>query len=249
MAHTPRPFPAAQPHGELREALPGLFFVQGSLKMSKVLPVRVSRNMVVVPQGDRLVIVNSVRLDDAGLATLDRLGKVTDVIRLAGAHGMDDPFYADRYKAKVWAIKGQRYTAGFDPKATPYFEAQGELDASSALPIAGAKLIVIDARPPEGMLLLPDHGGVMISGDCLQNWAKPDEYCSWLAGPLMRVGGFIKPHNIGPAWFKHAKPPAAQMRALLGHTWTNVLPAHGAPVLGDAHSLYRPVFDRVVPAG
>ena len=77
------------------------------------IPIRFSRNMTVLRRGERLVLINSVRLDDAGLAALDKLGKVSDVVRLAANHGMDDPFYADRYKARVWAVKGQRYTAGF----------------------------------------------------------------------------------------------------------------------------------------
>lgn len=245
MAVTPRPFPAAQPHGELRELFPSIYFVRGSLKMSRVLPVRISRNMVVVRQGERLVLVNSVRLDEAGLAALDKLGKVTDVIKLAAAHGMDDPFYADRYGAKVWQVKGQRYTRGFDISAPPYFEPHGEIDANSELPIAGAKLIVVAAKPPEGMLLLKEHGGVMISGDCLQHWPKPDEHISLMARPFMRFGGFMKAHNIGPAWLKHAKPPKADLLGLLDHGFANVIPAHGEPVLGNAAALWKPTIDRV----
>ena len=48
---------------------------------------------VVLKQNDSLSVVNSLRMDDAGLAALDALGKVEHVIRLAGFHGMDDPFY------------------------------------------------------------------------------------------------------------------------------------------------------------
>src|SRR5262249_45497235 len=51
MTHTPRPHPAAQKHGELRELLPGLWFVTGTVKMPGPLPVRFSRNMTVVKQG------------------------------------------------------------------------------------------------------------------------------------------------------------------------------------------------------
>src|SRR5262252_7680239 len=117
MAVVPRPFPPALPHGEIREILPGIHFVTGTVQMPGPLPVRFSRNMTIVREGERLVLVNSVRLDDAGLAALDGLGKVTDVVRLAANHGQDDPFYADRYKAKVWVVKGQRYTPGFDTSA------------------------------------------------------------------------------------------------------------------------------------
>src|SRR5436190_19725277 len=170
MPLVPRPHPAALPHGELVEVLPDLFFVQGTMKMPGPLPVRFSRNMTVVRQGGNLVLVNTVRLTDAGLAALDKLGKVTDIVRIAGNHGADDPFYAERYGAKSWTVKGHRYTAGFNANApNVYFEASHSLDHAN-LPIEGAKLVVIDSKPPEGLLLLPQHGGTIISGDCLQNW-------------------------------------------------------------------------------
>jgi hypothetical protein len=240
-----RPHPPALEHGELREVLPGLHVVTGTVKLPGAMPIRFSRNMAVVRQGERLVLVNSVRLDDAGLAALDKLGKVTDVVRLAGNHGSDDPFYAEHYGAKVWVVKGQRYTAGFETSSpNTYFTPHHEMEASSALPIEGAKLFVIDAKPPEGMLVLAGHGGVVISGDCLQNWATADEYFSWLARPMMKMMGFIKPHNVGPAWLRGCKPPKAQLRAILDLEFANVVPAHGAPVIGDARERYRAALER-----
>ena len=246
MTATPRPHPPAQKHGELRELLPGLHFVTGTVAMPGPVPVRFSRNMTVVKQGERLVLVNSVRLDDAGLAALDKLGKVTDVVRLAANHGLDDPFYAERYGAKVWVVKGQRYTAGFNTSAPKtYFTPHHEMDATTELPIAGAKLVLIDSQPSEGLIVLPDHGGVVISGDCLQHWATHDEYFNWLGRTMMKAMGFIKPHNIGPGWLKQGKPPKPQLRAILDLTFANVLPAHGAPVLGDARESYRAAIERV----
>lgn len=246
MPHTPRPHPPALKHGSLREILPELFFVTGTIKMPGPLPVRFSRNMTVVRQGERLVLVNTVRLDEAGLGELDQLGKVTDVVRLAANHGSDDPFYAERYGAKTWVVKGQRYTAGFDTSSQKtYFTPDHELDAATELPIDGAKLFVIDSNPPEGMLLLPAHGGVLISGDCLQHWATPDEYFSGLARVMMRMMGFLKPHNVGPGWLRQGKPPRAQLRAILELEFTKVLPAHGAPVLDDARARYRAAIERV----
>jgi hypothetical protein len=246
MNHTTRPHPPAGKHGELREVLPGLHFVTGTVKMPGPLPVRFSRNMTVVRRGDRLVLVNTVRLDDDGLAALDKLGKVTDVVRLAANHGLDDPFYAERYGAKVWVVKGQRYTAGFNTSSPKtYFTPDHEMDATTALPIDGAKLFVFDSTPSEGLLVLGDHGGVVISGDCLQHWAAPDEYFSWLGRTMMKMMGFIKPHNIGPGWLKQCKPPKDQLRAILDLSFANVLPAHGAAVVGDAREHYRAAIERV----
>ena len=240
-----RPVPAALPHGELREVLPNLFFVTGTMGMAGPVPIRFSRNMVVIREGERLVIVNSVRLSDAGLAKLDALGRVTDVVRLAGFHGADDAFYKDRYGAKVWAIRGQRYTVGFGQKPEDvYFEPDEWADAKTELPISGAKLYVFSSRPPEALLLLSREGGVVVPGDCLQHWSATDAYFSWPAKIVMRLMGFIKPHNVGPGWLKQAKPPAGELRGILDLDFDHVLPAHGSPVLGGAKVAYRPAVER-----
>jgi hypothetical protein len=223
-----------------------MYFVTGTVGMPGPLPVRISRNMTIVKEGERLVLINSVRLNDPGLRALDALGKVTDVIRLAANHGMDDPFYKDRYGAKVWAVRGQRYTAGFDTSSPrTYFEPDAEMDAVTALPLAGARLYVIDSQPPEGLLLLERHDGTLIAGDCLQHWHETDSYFSWLGKLMMRTMGFIKPYNVGPGWLKFCKPPKEQLRGILALRFINVLPSHGAAVLGDAMSHYRPAIERV----
>ncbi len=241
----PRPFPPAFPHGELREVLPGIFFVTGTVAMPGPLPVRFSRNMVVIREGDRLILVNTVRLDEAGLARLDALGRVTDVVRIAGFHGMDDPFYADRYRARVWAVAGQRYTAGFDTKAPEtYFEPTDWMDADRPPPIAGARLHVMASTPPEAILVLDRDGGVLVAGDSLQNWATADEYFSLLGRWMMRMMGFIKPSNVGPGWLRQAKPPVAQLKAVLDLPFDTVLPAHGTPVIGGARAAWRPAIER-----
>ncbi len=239
-------FPSALPHGELREVFPHVFFVTGSIAMPGPMPVRFSRNMVVVRQGERLVIVNSVRLTEKGLDALDALGRVTDVIRLAGFHGADDAFYKDRYGAKVSVIAGQRYQRGFAGKSTDYFKPDAALGATDALPIEGAKLFVFESHPPEALLLLPSEGGILVSGDSLQNWASTDQYFSWLAKPMMKMMGFIKPHNVGPAWLKQAKPASTDWSRVLELQFEHLLPAHGAPVLGGAKAAYRPSIERAM---
>jgi hypothetical protein len=244
MAVVPRPFPKALPHGEIEEVLPGVFMVSGTAAKPAVLPVRFSRNMVIVrgPQG--VVLVNSVRLSATGLAALDALGKVTDVLRIAGNHGMDDPFYKDRYGAKVWGVRGQRYTAGFgSTSADVYFEPDVEMDEHTALPIAGARLYTIASTPPEALLLLEQNGGTCIAGDCLQHWHQPDRYFSWFGKLMMKRMGFIKPYNVGPAWLSRCKPPKQDLQGIVPLAFSNVLPAHGAPVLGDAVAKYRASLD------
>jgi hypothetical protein len=240
-------FPPALPHGELVEVLPSIWFVSGTVKMAPT-PMRFSRNMTILREPRGLVLVNSVRLSEAGLKALEALGPVTDVIRLAGFHGMDDPFYKDRYGARVWAVNGQRYTTGFDQtKKSEYFTCDMEMGSESALPIEGARLYRFNSSPPEGLLVVERAGGVVVSGDCLQNWRTTDRYFNLSGKLLMRMMGFIKPHNIGPGWLRQAKPPASEIRAILGLSFEHVLPSHGEPVLGGAKAAYQPAIDRVAP--
>jgi hypothetical protein len=240
-----RPHPPALPHGAIREVLPDIYFVTGTVRLATP-PLSFSRNMTIVREGERLVLVNCVRLDEAGLAALDALGKVTDVVRVAGNHGMDDPFYRERYEAKVWAVAGQRYTAGFDANAKDVFlEPDVAMGPSTELPLAGARLYTIRSSPPEALLVLDRHDGTVVVGDCLQNWARTDAYFNWLARVLMPFMGFIRAYNVGPAWLKGCKPPREDLRGILGLEFANVLPAHGDAVIGAARDHYRAAIERV----
>lgn len=241
--------PEAHPHGELQQLFDDIYSVSGTVRMAGPVPMAFSRNMTVVRQGQSLVLINTLRMNEAGLKALDALGKVEHVIRLCGFHGMDDPFYKQRYGAKVWNIKGQRYSSGFDnnkPDAKVYFEADEGMTADTQLPIEGAKLFVFKtASPPEGMLLLERDGGILLSGDALQNWGSTDAYFNFPAKVFMKLLGFIKPHNIGPGWLKEAKPDVAEVSSLLDLPFEHVLPVHGSAVIGGAKDLFRPAIERL----
>lgn len=238
-----RPHPEAQQHGEITELFPDVYFVTGTVAMSGPLPMRFSRNMTVLRQDGELTLVNSVRLDASGLRALEQLGTVAHVIRLAGFHGMDDPFYKDRYGAKIWSVDAP-YLTGFGTGAEPYFKPDVIMDGGTELPLDDASLIEFkSAKPSEALLLVQREGGIIISGDCLQNWAKPDRYFSLPAKLLMRMMGFIKPHNVGPGWLKAAKPDPGEIKSILDLDFAHVLPVHGAPVLGNARQHYAPVIN------
>ena len=248
--------PEAQPHGALTEVFPGISWVRGALRMKPPVPlpfaIAFSRNMVVLAQGGELTLVNSLRLDESGLAALERLGKVQHVIRLAGFHGRDDAFYKDRYGARVWAVKGQSYVRGIgNPNPRPdqvYFHPDVYVDEGSALPVAGARLMRIECTVGEGILLLERDGGIAVSGDALQNWQRADEYFSPASRVLMKWMGFLKPCNVGPGWLKQGKPDPRDLRRILELPFEHVLPAHGNPVLGNAREKYRPAIERSLRA-
>lgn len=241
-------FPPATPHGRLTEILPDVFWVPGSIRLPKS-PFQFSRNMVVLRRDGKLTLVNTLRLDDAGLEALDALGEVEHVVRIAGFHGLDDAFYKDRYGAKVWVVKGQVYARGFDnTKAEPkiYFHPDEQMEAGTELPVPGARLHVIEGATPEGVLWLDRDGGVLITGDALQNWDRADDYFNFVSGLMMRFMGFIKPLNVGPGWLKQAKPKREHLAQLLDLEFDKVLPCHGAPVMSGAKEAYRPAIERAL---
>jgi hypothetical protein len=243
-----RSFHSAQPHGAIRELFDDVFFVSGGIRMSPP-PMSFSRNMTIVRDGEALTLINTMRLSDAGLAELDALGKVAHVIRLAGFHGRDDPFYKDHYGAKVWVVEGMRYVKGFDivkPSAPTYFEPDASMTPDSELPIPGAKLFCFEStRVPEGILVLDRNGGIAVTGDSLQNWATADEFFSFGAKMMMKLMGFIKPHNVGPGWIREAKPTAADVRRVLDLPFEHLLPGHGSEVIGNAKESFRPAIERM----
>lgn len=243
-----REHPPALPHGELREVFDDIFFVIGSVRMPGPLPMRFSRNMVVLRDGDALTLVHSMRLTEDGLNELENLGKIAHVVRLAGFHGMDDAFYKDRYDAKIWAVKGHTYAPGFtNTKTKPqdgYFQADVYMDETTQPPVSGASLVTLECLAGEGILRLDREGGILVTGDSLQNWGETNEHFSWMAKAVMRMLGFIKPHAVGPGWLKQAKPDLEQLRAVLDLDFAHVLPVHGDPVVGSARDKYRPAIER-----
>jgi hypothetical protein len=196
-----------------------------------------SRNMTVVRDGERLIIINSVRLGEEGLAELDRLGRVTDVVRLGSLHGRDDPFYVDRYAAEYWAMPGMEHESGLKATRT--------LTADGPLPISDATLFEFHTtRIPEGILRLDRAGGILIACDALQNWLVPDEFFSDSSRELMRNMGFFTPANLGPVWVQRAAPQGDDFARLKALSFKHALCGHGEPLLDTAHEDFSATFNR-----
>ena len=243
-AHPPMTHLPAQKHGAIQQLFDGVWFVRGVAKLPMLVPVKITRSMTIVRGVDGLVLFNSMRLTEAGLAELDALGEVTHVVRLAGFHGRDDGFYRERYGAQILAIEGQAYVRGLGKPGPSYLEPDAWLTADSPLPIADASLRVIgSSTPTEALCLLAREGGVLIAGDSLQNTPVPDEFCNLPGRLAMKRFGFLVAHNVGPGWLEHAKPSAAEVRGLLDLDFENVLPGHGTEVIGGAKEKYRPALE------
>lgn len=248
----PRPHPKAYPHGELEEILENVYMVTGTIQMTMMLgmiSMSFSRNMKVIRQKnesgqDELILGNSLRLNEDGLRKLDALGEVKHIIRLGGFHGMDDPWYKQRYpEATVWVVADTTYFPDFkaDSKEV-YFEADQQMNADSKLPVKKASLVIIDSKSPKDGILVIDRpeGKVLMTGDSLQNMEKCDSYFNYLGRVCMKMMGFIHPCQVGPAWSKVSEVQPEEMQKLLELKFDHVLPTHGSPVLGQAWKKYEP---------
>ncbi|MCG7920967.1 MAG: hypothetical protein N0C81_15545 [Candidatus Thiodiazotropha lotti] len=232
-------FPLALQHGKIEEVFPNIFFVSGAMEtVLQGIDWKFSRNMIIVRDGDRLIIINSVRLSDDGLSELDQLGKVTDVIRLGSLHGRDDPFYVDRYGAEYWAMPGMEHETGL--KAT------NTLSSNAPLPIADASLFSFKTTQiPEGILHIDRADGILIACDALQNWQHPDQYFSESSTELMQSMGFFTPANLGPVWVQRAAPGGEDFARLKALSFKHALCGHGDPLRDTAFEDYCETFKRM----
>lgn len=231
-------FPPALAHNAIEEILPDLFFVSGAMETVLMdLDWQFSRNMTIVRDGERLILINTVRLSDDGLKELDRLGRVTDVVRLGALHGRDDAFYLDHYQAQYWAMPG------LEPEEHPTTQT---LSATSPLPIDDAALFQFETTNiPEGVLHLRRDGGILIACDALQNWLEPDKHFCDASRRRMEQMGFFTPANVGPVWLQAAEPAADDFSRLKVLNYKHVLCGHGQPLLNSAKEEFNATFSRL----
>ncbi|WP_196140507.1 hypothetical protein [Aliikangiella sp. G2MR2-5] len=237
------------PHGELEQVFPNIWFVQGGWDMPVPLKPRISRSMVIIRHSqDSITLVNSMRLNDEGLKQLEALGRVENVIRLASMHGADDNFYRERYGAKVYALKGTQYTRGLTvdiENTKSYLQPDFWFDEKTRLPIPEAKVWVMRSpKLKEACLLLPQHNGILLSGDMLHNTPRPNSFTNITAKLFMRLFGLARSYNIGVGWWHMTKPSGDELRQLLTLPFEHVLPIHGEPVIGNAKNKYRKAIER-----
>lgn len=220
----------AWPHGALQRAFPGVFFVVGTNRTHHAgVDIQTSRTMTVVREGGALTLLNTVRLDDDGLAALERLGQVRHVVRLGAFHGRDDPFYCDRYAATLWALPGVTHADG---RATARTLAPG-----GPCPLADGQVFAFaSARVPEAAVLLAREGGILITCDAIQNWTHVDRFFSPQCGELFAAQGLIRPANIPSTWREACRPDPDEFARLLALPFRHLISAHGEPLRDEAHA-------------
>ncbi len=240
-------------HGPLENVFTDIWVVKGGSKLPLPIPVRITKTMTIVrnPATKELTLVNAMNVSDALLSEIETLGAVKHVLTVGGAHGKDDGFYRDRYGAQVYDVEGHQYVRKLGPasdKNEIYMEADTHLTQESQLPLPNAELKIIRTNgAPEGVLCLKDEGGILVTGDSLQNMPGPNSYVSFLAKIILKRKGFFHAYNVGPAWLENAKPEASDLKSIfLDSEFANVIPGHGDPVIGGAKEKYRPSVEAAI---
>ncbi len=234
-------YPSVTPHGEIQEIFKDVFIVQGSVFMMPEF--QISRNMIILREGESLTLISTIRLDEKTLEVLDALGKVENIVKLGAYHlgkhnGIDDPFYMDRYKAKLWAMPEMTHKEGL--------ETTNSLITDSIMPIKGLSLFNYESsKLPEGLLLINKEGGILISCDSLQNWCEPDTFINEMALERLKEFGFIKPANVGPQWRNFCEPEDVEFKRVLDLDFKHLLPSHGQPILNTAKEEFRSTFKEI----
>jgi len=228
-------FKDPMPHGEIEQPFDGVFFVTGTTRPKfDGGSWQFSRNMTVVREGESLTLINTVRLDEAGLGQLDELGKVENVVKIGSFHGYDDPFYVDRYGAKLWAFEGMTHEGGLTTDAV--------LEPGRT-PFGGCQVFVFEtSKTKEGLLLIEREGGILVSCDALQNWAEVDRFFSDESAKQMTEFGFIQPANIGPGWRRSAEPQKSDFDRVEALPFRHLVSAHGTVLRDDAHAQLSATF-------
>lgn len=221
-------FVAATEHGALEEVFDDIFVVRGSMHFAGFNMV-ITRNMTVIRQDGKLTLFNSVRLDDAGLAALEALGEVEHLVKLSDFHGIDDPFYKDRYGCTVWALPAAKHKRDL--------KTDTEYGEGTEFPVAGASVFVFkNTRLPEAAVLLARDGGILLTADCVSNIVDHDG-CKNVDKIYTKESGYLRPANIGLTWRRamakeNGPPLVPDYQRLLQREFVHLISAHG-PVLRD----------------
>jgi len=234
-------FPNVLTHDPIEQIADDVFMVSGSVKLNALL--QFSRNMVIVRSNNELTLINPVRLKDSELRKLDELGEVKHLLRLGAFHGMDDPFYMDRYDAAFWC----------QPGGTTYTQPpiDHELSEGGPLPFNDATLFCFKGTlEPECALLLPQAGNLLLTCDAIQNYGDYRNF-NFLAKIISPLVGFPKKTIIGPFWVKLMTPDGQSLKdefaRLLSHPFDRLLAAHGTLLDQGAHQAVEDAFAKMYP--
>lgn len=218
--------PAYQ-HEPIKPLLENVYWVHGSVKMAPGMYM--NRNMIIIKEGDELVLVNPVRLEEIEEQHLKSMGKLKTIIRLGDFHGLDDQYYVDTFGCEFWC----------QPKQTSYPHLLADKTISSQVkpPVSDAEFFIFSkALHPESALLLRDKK-LLITCDSIQYWTDW-QHMTGAGKALLWMMGFRMGLFIGKPWLKRVSPRGASLEDdfnnLLKLDFDHLIAAHGKPLFNHA---------------
>ena len=220
-------YAAATAQDSIVEIFPDVYLLRGSIRIASMM--QMNRNMLIVKQGQDLILINAVRLNDQGLKQLEQLGSVKHVIRLGDFHGLDDQFYLDQYQPEFWSQAGHATYPNLIP--------QHVIDKNTVSPIKDSQFFIYaSAKYPEAALLLQDHQ-LLITTDSVQYW-DDWKYMSFLSKIILYVMGFRLGLFIGGPWIKKVSTQKNSLKVdfeqLLKLDFIHLIAAHGSVLKNTA---------------
>lgn len=229
------------PHDPIVQIADDVYMVRGAIRMNPL--VRITRNMAIVRDDRELTVINPLRLDAAGESQLEALGTVRRVMRLGPFHGIDDPYYVDRFKAEFWC----------QPGGTTYPEPAIDVEMSprTALPFAAGKLFCFDrTKQPECIVLLERGTSLLLTCDAIQNYGDYS-HNNLAARLIMPFIGFPKTTLLGPLWLQAMTIAGESLKReferLLEWQFDALLSAHGTLLRHGAHAAVAAACKRAFP--
>ena len=227
-----------------KEIVNNVFMVTGAnVVFYEGTRLQTSRNMVIVRQGNELTLINTIRLNDEGLKSLNALGKIKNIIRIGAFHGRDDAFYQKQYHANLWAFPAMEFSHG----------ERVDFDLSKHdLPIRGADVITFSSTKfPEALILLNQDGGILISCDSVKNWRERNyQYFDDKTFDLMRASGSIGEALIDNTWLEAMHPSKEEISRIPSLDFVTLISAHGPPIIKTAkHAVEKSVQKAIKKLG
>lgn len=209
------------PHHSITQNFENIYSLVGSMKLFGIF--KYSRNMVILKEGDKLCLVNPVRLNEREEAKLLKLGKVYSILKLGRLHSVDLPYYMDKFSPKLWASGNDSFVKEHN------FKIDIDLEQVSKLSFFDMKIYSFKtSKENEAVAILPHENGILLSCDAFVNMKKEDPMANWLVRTLSKL--LPEPTYIGPNWLKIMKPNKEDFDNILQNSFDIMIPAHG-PIL------------------
>lgn len=223
------------PHQVITENFENIYSLMGSMQLFGMF--KYSRNMVILKDGEKLCLVNPVRLNENEESKLLKLGRIHSVLKLGRLHSVDLPYYMDKFSPKLWASSKDSFVKKH------HYKIDLDLEKVDSLPFLNVNIYSFKTSTEnEAVAYLPQDGGILLACDAFVNMKKVDPMANWLVRTLSKL--LPEPTYIGPNWFKVMKPEKSDFLEVLNFQFDKMIPAHGPILAGRADEKIKNYIQR-----